>query len=93
MQPEKPTGGNGFKLKEVRCRLDVRRKFLTHRVVRHWKRLLKEAGDVPSMELFKARLDGTLSIQIQTLAILPMARGWNCIAFKIPFNLSHSMIR
>ncbi|KGL93971.1 hypothetical protein N301_05609, partial [Charadrius vociferus] len=49
------------KLKEGRFRLDIRRKFFTLRLVRHWNRLPREAVDAPSLEMFKARLDGALS--------------------------------
>ncbi|KFQ95990.1 hypothetical protein Y956_08704, partial [Nipponia nippon] len=40
---------------------DLRKKFFTVRVVRHWLRLPREVVDAPSLELFKARLDGALS--------------------------------
>jgi len=55
------TRGNGFRLKEGRCRLGVRKKYSTMRVVRCWHRLLREAADAPSLEVFKPRLDGALS--------------------------------
>ncbi|KFP14178.1 hypothetical protein Z169_12623, partial [Egretta garzetta] len=52
---------NGFKLQEGRFRLDIRKKFFTTRVVKQWNRLPGEAADAPSLEVFKARLDGALS--------------------------------
>ena len=49
---------NGFNLEEGRFRLDIRKKFFTMWVVRHWNRLPSKAVGAPSLKAFKARLDG-----------------------------------
>jgi len=55
------TRGNGFKRREGGFRLDIRKKFFIMRVMKHWKRLPRGAVEAPSLQTFKARLDGALS--------------------------------
>ena len=57
--------GNGFKLQGSTFRPDIRMKFLTVRVVRHWNRLPSEVMDVLFLETFKARLQRALSTLIK----------------------------
>jgi len=69
------TSGNGSKLKEGRFKLDIRKKFFTMRVVRHWPRLPRETVAAPSLAVFKARLDGALSNLVWWKMSLLMAGG------------------
>ena len=69
------TRGDGFKLRESRFRLDIRKKFLTMRAVKHCHRLPREVVDAPSLETFKVRLDGALSTLIELKMSLLTAGG------------------
>ena len=45
------------------------------RVGRHWHRLPREAVDAPSLEVFRARLDGALGNLVLWKVSLTMAEG------------------
>ncbi|KFQ34875.1 hypothetical protein N332_13433, partial [Mesitornis unicolor] len=51
---------NGFKLTEGTFILDIRKIFITVRVVMHCKRLPREVVDASSLKVFKARLNRAL---------------------------------
>jgi len=54
------TRESGYKLEEKIFRLDIRKKFFTAGMVRHWNNLPRELVDAPSLETFKVRLDQAL---------------------------------
>jgi len=84
--------GQGCKLQAGSFRLDIRKKFFTMRVVKHWTRLPREAVAAPSLQVSKARLDGALSNLVWWKVSLLMAGAWNQMIFKVPSNPNHSMI-
>ena len=58
-------GGNGLKLHKGRFRLDIKKNFFSERVVRHWNRFPREAGDMLSQEVFKERVGVVLRDVVQ----------------------------
>jgi len=75
------TRGNGFKLKEGRFRLDIRKKSLIVRVMKHWSRLPRDVVDAPSLENFKVRLGQALGNLI-----------WLCMALFIAGQLEEMVL-
>ena len=82
--------GNGFKHKESRFRLDIRKKSSTVNVVRHWNRLPTVVVDVLSLESFEAMLDKALGNLIYLWC--PCSVQGTRQPSEVPSNSKDSMI-
>ena len=82
---------NGFKLKEGRFRLDIQKKFFTQ-VVRHWSMSPREVVDTSSLEVFNAKLDGSLSGLILWKVLVFMAGVLTWMILEVPSNENHFVI-
>ncbi|KAK4823916.1 hypothetical protein QYF61_008129 [Mycteria americana] len=86
------TRGNGFKLKEGRFRLDIRKKVFYDKGGETLEQLPREVVHAPSLETFKVRLDGALSNLI-CLKMSLLIAGWlDSMTLKVPSNPSYSLI-
>ena len=75
------TRKNGFKLKEERFRLDIRRNLFIQSAARHWHSCPEKLW-MP--HLCKAKLVGALGSLIWWVAALPTTGVWNWMVFKVP---------
>ena len=51
------TRDNGFKLHKGMFKLNIRKIFFSGRMVLHWNKLPKRMMELPSLEVFKKRVD------------------------------------
>jgi len=83
---------NGFKLKDDRFRLEIRKKLSTIRVVKQWRRLPREVVDAPSLGNVPCQV-GQGSEQPDRVEDVPAhCRGLDQLTFKASLQPNYSMI-
>jgi len=81
------TRGNSSKLCQWRFRLDVRKRFFTKRMIKHWNRISREVVSVSYLSVFQRLLDKTLKSMLQLLVSPEVVRQLNQMIFVGPFQL------
>ena len=84
--PSDRTRGNGHNLRHRKFRLNRRKNFFPLRVMEHWNRLLREAVEPSSLEIFKTHLDSVLC-SLLWVTLLRQG-GWTRWLTEIFSNLS-----
>jgi len=72
--------------------LDIRKKSVTVKMVRNWKRMFRDLVMLWSLETFKARLDQALSNLIELWIFLFIAGSWTRWLSEVPSNSKDSTI-
>lgn len=89
------TRGTCFKLKDDGFRVGIMKKFIILRIARHWNSLSREVVDAPVSHPWKCLRPAWMELWATWSygsCPWPWRRGWNCVIFKVPFKLKHSMI-
>ena len=85
------TRGNGLRLHQVRFRLDIRKNFLTERIVKHWNRLSREVVESKSLEEFRIRA-GVVLEDVVVVDLAALGLQLDLTILKVFSNINNSMI-
>lgn len=94
MVPSERTRGRGHKLEHRRLPTNIRKRFLTVKVTKHWHRLPTCCG-VYSLEISKRQLDTGLGTCSECPCLNREVTRWtqrSLLTLEVPVNLSHAVI-